>query len=161
LASLGAATVNVTADVDALAAKVGGLIDQVNGVLREIKTQTAYDVDTKKGGILLGDFTVRTLQSNIVNAVTNIVTTSTIGAPSGGGATLHATADGLNAAPSQTNLKAIASVVGGALVVQSAGYGLAEKIEVRSSDVSVGQSQIAALANVFEMHTGTSVAGEI
>jgi flagellar hook-associated protein 2 len=79
LVSTGTATVTVGHDVDAIAAKVSGMVDQVNAVVKEIKAQTAFDPDTKTGGLLMGDFTVRQLQSNLVNSILDTVSTSTVG----------------------------------------------------------------------------------
>lgn len=79
LASTGTTTVTVSRDADALATKVSSLVDQVNGVLKEIKAQTGYDPDTKAAGLLIGDFTVRQIQSNLTNSVLDAVATSTIG----------------------------------------------------------------------------------
>jgi flagellar hook-associated protein 2 len=265
LVATGAATVTVSHDVDAIAAKVSSLVDQINTVFGEIKTQTSYDPETKQAGPLLGDYTVRTLQSKLTDAITNLVSTSTIGSAAGvgisidrsgvfsfdkskfvtaynndpsavealfqrggtatnsnvslalstnrtrpgtyavsitqaasqatatgavvgggtitgpetidirvggasgttitygaaAGATLDSIADGINALAAAKNIGVLATVSGGALVLKSNGYGTSETFEVRSSDISAGQTGITVAANVFEPHAGTNVAGTI
>jgi flagellar hook-associated protein 2 len=79
LLTTGTTTVNVTRDADQAAAKVSSLVDQVNAVVKEIKDQTGFDTDTKTGGILIGDFTVRQIQSNLTNSILDAVSTSTVG----------------------------------------------------------------------------------
>jgi flagellar hook-associated protein 2 len=265
LQTTGSATITVSHDVDAIATSVGGLVDQVNAVVKEIKDQTSFDPDTGEAGLLIGDFTVRQLQSNLVNSILDTVSTSTVGPASslgisidksgvfsfdkakfttgynadpngvaalfqkggsatsasvalntatprtragtygvvitqaasqasatgavvGGGtitagetidvrvggatgttitygasagATLQSIADGLNQLLTQSSLPVLASVQGGALVLQSTGYGQNASFQVRSSTIAGGQTGIVALANVFENHAGTNVAGTI
>ncbi|GIF06083.1 flagellar filament capping protein FliD [Actinoplanes siamensis] len=64
-------TVDATNDTKAIAGKMQALVDGVNAALAEIKTQTAYDTDTKKGSPLTGDFTVRQMSSALLSAVSN------------------------------------------------------------------------------------------
>ncbi|MCU1380735.1 MAG: flagellar hook-associated 2 domain protein [Acidimicrobiales bacterium] len=78
LATTGSTTITVSRDADALAANVGNLVDQANTVLKEIATQTSYDPDTQEAGLLIGDFSVRQLQSSIVNSIINSVSTSSV-----------------------------------------------------------------------------------
>jgi flagellar hook-associated protein 2 len=82
LAATGSATVTVTSDVDQIASKVSDLVSQVNAVLGEIKTQTGYDSDTQQAGLLIGDFTVRQLQSGLTNSILDAVATSSFGSAS-------------------------------------------------------------------------------
>ncbi|MCU1487289.1 MAG: flagellar hook-associated 2 domain protein [Actinomycetia bacterium] len=77
LVATGTTTITVNRDSDAVAGNVSGLVDQVNAVLTEIGTQTAYDPDTGEAGLLIGDFSVRQLQSTLVNSIINSVSTST------------------------------------------------------------------------------------
>jgi flagellar hook-associated protein 2 len=79
LVSTGTTTVNVTRDADQAAAKVGSMVDQVNAVIKEIQAQTGFDTDTQTGGLLIGDFTVRQLQTNLTNSILDAVSTSTVG----------------------------------------------------------------------------------
>jgi flagellar hook-associated protein 2 len=66
-------TVTVAQDGDALAGKVGSLVEAVNGALAFIKTQSAYDAETKTAGPLLSDGTSRMLQQQVISAVSNAV----------------------------------------------------------------------------------------
>jgi flagellar hook-associated protein 2 len=91
LAGTGAATVTVSSDVDQLASKVSDLVTQTNAVLAEIKTQTAYDSDTQSAGLLIGDFTVRQLQSQLTNALVDSVASSSFGSASSIGISIDKT----------------------------------------------------------------------
>ena len=64
-----ATTVNVTRDPATTATKVQAFVDAFNAVLTEIKTDTAYDANTKKGGPLNGDPTARGLTFNLMSQV--------------------------------------------------------------------------------------------
>ncbi|MCU1375546.1 MAG: Flagellar hook-associated protein 2 [Actinomycetia bacterium] len=77
LGTTGATTITISRDADAIATKVSALVDQTNAALKEIATQTGYDPDTQQAGDLIGDFGIRQLQSNLVNALTGAVSTST------------------------------------------------------------------------------------
>jgi flagellar hook-associated protein 2 len=74
---------------------------------------------------------------------------------------LQSSADGINALAASNNVGVLASVVGGALVLATDGYGSSETFEVRSSDVGAGQTGLATVVNTFEAHAGTNVAGTI
>jgi flagellar hook-associated protein 2 len=52
-------TINATSDVSAITAKIQAFVDAANAGFDEIKLQTAYDPEMKKGSPLTGDFTVR------------------------------------------------------------------------------------------------------
>jgi flagellar hook-associated protein 2 len=64
-------TVNVTSDQDPIADKMQALIDAANGALAQIGTYSSYNKDTKAGGALTGDFTVRQLRDNILSSISN------------------------------------------------------------------------------------------
>lgn len=64
-------TVDANTDLSAIAGKVQALVDAANASLSEIKDQTAYDVDTKKGSPLTGDFTVRQMNAALLGMVSN------------------------------------------------------------------------------------------
>lgn len=66
-------TVNVSGDASALADKVEKMVKAVNDVLSYIKSNSAYNAETKKGGPLLGNSTARTLQQQVMSAMSNIV----------------------------------------------------------------------------------------
>lgn len=76
-------TVSSTVDGSAIATKIQSMVDAANGALTYINQQTAYDSSTKASGSLLGESAVRTLQQNLLSAV------STAGA-----AGVHVTRDG-------------------------------------------------------------------
>jgi flagellar hook-associated protein 2 len=76
-------TVSSTLDGSAVATKIQKMVDSANSVLTYINQQTAYDTTTKTGGALLGESAVRSLQQNVLSAV------STAGA-----AGVHLTRDG-------------------------------------------------------------------
>ena len=61
-------TISVSSDADAVATKVLGLVEAVNGAFGYINSQSRYDTSTKTGGPLLGDSTTRTLQSQLYSA---------------------------------------------------------------------------------------------
>lgn len=66
-------TVNVTGDAAGLADKVETMVKAVNDVLSFIKTNSAYNADTKTGGPLLGNYTARNLQQQLMSAMTSAV----------------------------------------------------------------------------------------
>src|SRR5207248_2838848 len=76
-------------------------------------------------------------------------------------APLQSIADGLNQVIGQNGFALLASVQAGALVVSTTGYGQNASFDIRTSDVSAGQTGIAAAANVWESHAGANVAGTI
>ena len=58
-------TVDITSDVEGIAGKVQAMVDAVNQVLDNITKNSEFRADTKRGGLFLGDSTVRQLQSMI------------------------------------------------------------------------------------------------
>jgi flagellar hook-associated protein 2 len=62
-------TVNVASDQNAMADKMQALVDAANAALAQIGSYTSYNSDTKSGGPLTGDFTVRQLRDNILSSV--------------------------------------------------------------------------------------------
>lgn len=66
--------VSVVASVtpESLADKIAAVINAANSALSEAAKQTAYDPASKRGGPLLGESTIRTLQSDTLGAV-NVV----------------------------------------------------------------------------------------
>ncbi len=63
--------VDASTDTGAIAAKVQAMVDAANASLAEIKSQTAYDTDSKQGSPLTGDFTVRQMSSALLGMVSN------------------------------------------------------------------------------------------
>lgn len=72
------AGITVARDGSAMSAKVKDLVDTVNGVLEEIKAQTAFNAATKKSGPLSGEAAVRQLRSDLQNALYPTDGTSTM-----------------------------------------------------------------------------------
>jgi flagellar hook-associated protein 2 len=66
--------VSVAAEVtpDSMADKVAAMIAAANGALTEVARQSSYDATAKKGGPLLGESTIRTLQSDTLSSVNAI-----------------------------------------------------------------------------------------
>lgn len=65
---------------EAAIGKVGkGFVDALNAALRQMKTATAYDVTTKRGGALVGDFGARSLAHRLVDTVSDAGRFSTSG----------------------------------------------------------------------------------
>ena len=81
-------TVNVATDGNALADKVQKMVDAANAALSEMQTDTAYNADTKKAGLLMGDNTVTTLMRNITRNFTDVVGGNPLVNASGAGITL-------------------------------------------------------------------------
>ena len=66
-------TISTARDSGALADKVQAFVDAANAALAEVARQTGYDATAKKGGPLLGDAGVRSLQSNTLSNVSQSV----------------------------------------------------------------------------------------
>ena len=62
-------TVSSSSDVAGMAAKFQALVDAANGALSEVRTQTAYDPNTKVGSPLTGDFSVRQMSQSILSTI--------------------------------------------------------------------------------------------
>jgi flagellar hook-associated protein 2 len=79
-------TVDISPASGALADNMKAMVDAANAVLAEIKSQTAYDTANKVGAPLVGDSTVRTLQNQVLDLVTQQV--GSYGSPSKAGVSL-------------------------------------------------------------------------
>ncbi|WP_203743298.1 flagellar filament capping protein FliD [Actinoplanes cyaneus] len=64
-------TINAQSDVAGIADKMQALVDAANSVLTEVKAQTAYDANAKKGSPLTGDFMVRNISQTILGSVSS------------------------------------------------------------------------------------------
>ena len=62
-------TVSSTVDGGAIADKINNLVNSANSILSGIAAKTTYDTKTKTGGPFVGESTVRSLQQNILSAV--------------------------------------------------------------------------------------------
>ena len=67
-----AITVSVV-ESSAPASDVEKLVNAANDILKEIKTLTAYDATSKKAGVLQGNSTLRSLQGDVMQAITDAV----------------------------------------------------------------------------------------
>jgi flagellar hook-associated protein 2 len=63
-------TITVTNDTASAASKMQDLVDAANGALAEIAKYTSYDASNKKAGPLLSDSLMRSLQQQVLGAVT-------------------------------------------------------------------------------------------
>lgn len=61
----GAVQVSLTRDIESVKGKLKTLIDAYNAVVSFIGQKTAYDEETKTGGILMGDATVRSINNDL------------------------------------------------------------------------------------------------
>ncbi|MFP5390424.1 MAG: flagellar filament capping protein FliD [Gammaproteobacteria bacterium] len=72
--SVGQANLHVAKNTDAVKTGVNAFVKAYNDLNSAIKQATAYDPETKKGGPLLGESTVQTLQSQIRKQLATAVT---------------------------------------------------------------------------------------
>jgi flagellar hook-associated protein 2 len=72
-------TIRVGADRAGLANRVADLVAAVNSAISEMRNRTAYDPATRKAASLAGDTAVRRVTQQLVTAVTEAVTQSTLG----------------------------------------------------------------------------------
>lgn len=72
-------TVSVAQDAGALADKVAGLVDAANQAVSYINSNSTYDPQTNKAGVLLADGTARSLADQVYSAVSSLVSTSSLG----------------------------------------------------------------------------------
>lgn len=81
-------TVNVASDSSGIADKVQKMVDSLNAALSEMKTDTDYNVDSKKAGLLIGDGTITGLMRKLKQNVTDPVAGNPLGSLSAAGVTL-------------------------------------------------------------------------
>jgi flagellar hook-associated protein 2 len=81
-------TLTVAQDGTALADKLSALVDAANGALAAIKTNSSYDPETKKAGLLLADGNARRLSDRILNAVSSAVAGNSLGSAGAVGVSL-------------------------------------------------------------------------
>lgn len=67
-------TLNVTRNIDDVVTQVQKFTDDFNGIVDKIADLTKFDPDTNTAGLLLGDDTVQTIESNLYNFVNTVVT---------------------------------------------------------------------------------------
>ncbi|GIF43640.1 flagellar filament capping protein FliD [Actinoplanes xinjiangensis] len=64
-------TVGATTDATAISDKMQALVTAANEAMAEITAQTKYDLETKKGSPLTGDFTVRQMNQSVLSMISN------------------------------------------------------------------------------------------
>jgi flagellar hook-associated protein 2 len=67
-------TVDLKADADGVADKVQAMVTAANAAIDEIAKHTKYNPATKAAGALVGDYTVRQLQQQVLGTVSSVVT---------------------------------------------------------------------------------------
>lgn len=73
LKKVGAATVTVGQDYDAVVAAVHSFVDQYNSAVDLLDRDTSWDPKTRKGGVLFGDPSVNQLKAQLRSLATNTV----------------------------------------------------------------------------------------
>ncbi|HKY76876.1 MAG TPA: flagellar filament capping protein FliD [Acidimicrobiia bacterium] len=81
-------TVTVAADANAIADKVSALVDAANAALSAIASNSTYDPETRKAGLLLADGNARRLADSVYSAISSLVPGSSIGSAGGVGISL-------------------------------------------------------------------------
>ncbi|RZT09032.1 flagellar hook-associated protein 2 [Duganella sp. CF402] len=71
---VGTSTLSVATDSSSLTSSVSGFVTAYNALSKQISTLGAYDPDTKTGGPLLGDSTLRGLQSALRRQLSTTIT---------------------------------------------------------------------------------------
>lgn len=66
-------TVTIERDLDALVAAMSGLVNDFNGLADRIADLSRYDPDTETAGLLLGDGTLRLIESRLFRMFTGVV----------------------------------------------------------------------------------------
>lgn len=72
LKATGASSVNVARDSDAVAARVQEFVDKFNALQDVIKKYSGFDSASGQGGVLSGDSTIRSIQSDLRGLLTTI-----------------------------------------------------------------------------------------
>lgn len=154
-------TITVAQDGNALADKVGALVEAANAALAAIKTNSAYDPETKTAGLLLADGNARRLSDQILSAVSAAVGGNTLG--SAGAVGISLVRDGtisFDKAKFMTAYTADPAAVsalfqeGGTATDSHVSY-LAASDKTRAGTYAVNVTQVAAQASA----TGTALSG--
>jgi flagellar hook-associated protein 2 len=72
-------TIDVGTDHEAIADKVEKLVEALNDALKHVKTQSAYNAESNKAGVLTGDSTARRLQQSVLSAISGGGTMADLG----------------------------------------------------------------------------------
>ncbi len=81
-------TVTVARDANSIADKVSALVDAANAALSAIASNSTYDPETRKAGLLLADGNARRLADQVYSAISSLVPGSSIGSAGGVGISL-------------------------------------------------------------------------
>lgn len=71
---VGSATLTVARDTSTITTSINGFVKAYNDLNNQIKGLNGYNAETKTGGVLLGDSTVQTLQSQLRKQLTGAIT---------------------------------------------------------------------------------------
>lgn len=69
----GASTIKVTQDTGAVAERVQAFVDKFNELQNTIRELSSFNAETGQGSILTGDATVRTIQNQLKQVLTNVI----------------------------------------------------------------------------------------
>ncbi len=69
-------TLSITKDTASIQNAVSSFVDAYNDLNKTISDLSRYDAETNRASILTGDFTVRSIQSQVRNAISNPLTTA-------------------------------------------------------------------------------------
>jgi flagellar hook-associated protein 2 len=154
-------TITVAQDGNALADKVAALVEAANSALSTIKSNSTYDTETKKAGLLLADGNARRLTDRILSAISSVVDANSLG--SAGAVGISLVKDGTVSfdkakflAAYAANPAAVAALFqeGGTATDSRVSY-LAASDKTRAGTYAVEVTQAAAQATV----TGTALSG--
>jgi flagellar hook-associated protein 2 len=154
-------TVTVARDSAAIADRVSALVDAANAALSTIASNSTYDPETKKAGLLLADGNARRLADQVYSAISSLVAGSSLG--SAGGVGISLVKDGTVAFDRNKFLAAYAAdPTGVAKLFQEGGTAtdshvtyLAGSDNTRAGTYAVDITQAAAQAS----KTGTALSG--
>lgn len=71
---IGSASLTVARDTSTLTTSINGFVKAYNDLNNQIKGLNGYNAETKTGGVLLGDSTVQTLQTQLRKQLTSAIT---------------------------------------------------------------------------------------
>jgi flagellar hook-associated protein 2 len=154
-------TVSIAQDGNALADKVAALVDAANKAVSYIASNSGYDTETRKAGVLLADSTARRLADQVYDAISSAVGGSSLG--SGGPVGISLVRDGTIAFDRNKFLTAYAADPaavadlfreGGTATDSHVAY-LAGSDNTRAGTYAVAITQVAAQAS----KTGTALSG--
>ena len=72
-ATTGAKTLTIANDTTAMQEKIEGLVEEYNNLISTVASMSAYDSEEEIAGLLIGDFTVRNIESRVRSAMTGAI----------------------------------------------------------------------------------------